>query len=75
MNEIIINLIKEIRPYEEIGENTELVESGLLDSLSIIRLITQLEELFCIEIPDDEVTADNFRTIRDIAQLVNINKK
>ena len=70
MKDIIIKLIREIKPYEEIDENTELIESGILDSLAIIGLITELEDTFEIEIPDDAVTKVNFTTIQTIIKLV-----
>ena len=74
MKEIIINLIREIKPYEVIDENTELIESGILDSLSIISLITELEDTFEVEIPDDAVTKANFTTVSEIIRLVEMSR-
>lgn len=71
----IINLINEIRPYEKVTENSELIKSGILDSLAIINLITQLEDSFDIEIADDAVTASNFANVDSIVQLVMKSKK
>ena len=75
MIEKIIELIREILPYEQINENTELVESGILNSLSIVALITQLEDEFCVEIADDAVTAKNFSSVREILRLIEENNK
>lgn len=71
----IIELLKEIRPYEKITETSELIESGILDSLGIINLITQLEDAFEIEIADDAVTASNFSNVDSIVELVMKSKK
>lgn len=70
MINIIIGIIKEIKPYEQILEMTELVNCGILDSLSILSLVTQLEEEFDIVISDEAVRKDNFATVIDIVQLV-----
>jgi len=70
LKERIIALIRELHPYEQIDEDAELIESGILDSLSILGLITELEDEFGIEIADDSVTVKNFKTVLEIVRLV-----
>lgn len=70
LNEKIIELLKNILPYEEINSTTELIENSLLDSLSIMLFVTQLEDEFGIEIADDAITAENFSNVLKIAGLV-----
>lgn len=71
----IIEMLKEIKPYEQITEDTKLIESGILDSMSIFSLVTRLEEEFEIEIADDAITAANFATGSHIAELVRKSNK
>ena len=66
--------MKELRPYEEITETTELIESGILDSLVILHLAAQLEIAFDVEIADEALTAVNFANADAIAQLVRKSK-
>jgi acyl carrier protein len=75
LKEIIINLIREMRPYVSVSEDSELIKSGILDSLSIIALVTALEDEFGIEIADDAVTAKNFSTVPEIMRLVKESNK
>ncbi|HKQ78949.1 MAG TPA: acyl carrier protein [Blastocatellia bacterium] len=49
---------------------TDLVENGLLDSLTLVELLSQLEETFGLSIPIDELELENFRSIASIARLV-----
>ena len=72
----IIGIMKEMRPYEEITETTELIESGILDSLVILHLAAQLEIAFDVEIADEALTAVNFANADAIAlaQLVRKSK-
>lgn len=70
----IIGIMKELRPYEEITETTELIESGILDSLVILHLAAQLEIAFDVEIADEALTAVNFANADVIAQLVRKSK-
>jgi hypothetical protein len=70
----IIEIMKELRPYEEITETTELIQSGILDSLMILHLATQLENAFDVEIADDALTAVNFASADAISQLIRKSK-
>ena len=47
-----------------------LIDSGLLDSLSIVTFIGQLEIAFEIEISIADMTVDNFDNIQVICELV-----
>jgi acyl carrier protein len=47
-----------------------LVESGLLDSLSIVTFVGQLEARFGITISMSDMTLDNFDNIRLISEFV-----
>ena len=70
----IIGIMKEMRPYEEITETTELIESGILDSLVILHLAAQREIAFDVEIADEALTAVNFANADAIARLVRKSK-
>lgn len=47
---------------EEVRPETELLILGLLDSLTIMRIVTRIEEEAGITIPETSVVAANFRT-------------
>ncbi|MBW1684587.1 MAG: acyl carrier protein [Deltaproteobacteria bacterium] len=49
---------------------TELVTSGLLDSMGMVRLATHIERLVDISIPDDDITAEHFDSIERILGYV-----
>jgi acyl carrier protein len=54
-----------------IADDDNLLESGVIDSLGVLEIVTFLHEDFSIEISDDELTPENFQSIRSIAQFVN----
>lgn len=70
----IIEILNEMRPYEEITETTELIQSGILDSLTILHLSAQLENVFDVEIADEALTAVNFASADAISQLIRKSK-
>ncbi|MFH0245587.1 acyl carrier protein [Streptomyces sp. HK10] len=47
---------------EEIRPDTPLLVSGLLDSLTIMKIVTQVEERTGAPFPETSVVAANFRT-------------
>ena len=50
--------------------DTNLVETGLLDSLALVELLAQLEETFGISVSTDDLEFENFRSITSIARFV-----
>jgi acyl carrier protein len=53
-----------------LSDSTELKESGILDSLSTLKLITFLEEHYKVEFEADDLDAGNLSTVATIAELV-----
>lgn len=41
-----------------------------LDSMAVVQVLTALEEHFGIEIPDDEISAETFGALGDLADFV-----
>jgi acyl carrier protein len=70
-NDRIIHLLSERVHVETPSADTDLMASGLLDSLTLVELMSSLEEQFGIHITFDEVEIDNFRSARKIAEFVN----
>jgi acyl carrier protein len=51
-------------------DDTELKESGILDSLSTLKLVSFLEERFKVEFEADDLEAGNLASVERIEQLV-----
>ena len=51
--------------------DTDLVGTGLLDSLALVELLAQLEETFGVSISTDDLELENFRSIDSIAGFVS----
>jgi acyl carrier protein len=52
------------------SSDTDLVETGMLDSLALVSFILELETNFGLSVSYDNLEIDNFRTIKSIAQFV-----
>ena len=49
-----------------IDEDEDLLASGLLDSLSMMSLIHHIEQDLKIDVPAEDVTIENFQSLRAI---------
>ncbi len=50
--------------------DTDLLESGILDSLQFVELLSQLERQFGFRIKLEDIDLDDLRTLARIARLV-----
>ena len=50
--------------------DTDLFETGILDSLRFVELLAALEEAFGIRVAVEELEIDDFRTVWRIAQFL-----
>lgn len=71
MEENIIKVIQKINPFDDFDTDTELLEEGILDSLTLMIFIERIEEIFKIEIPEQFVILENFATVKTIMQLID----
>lgn len=71
MNERVLNILREINPYEDINEDTRLIEDAILDSMTLVILINEIELEFNIKIPDDRLQPEFFENVPKILELIN----
>ena len=77
MKEKIKNYIVEASRGDssKINNDTQIFESGLLDSMGLLFLIEFLKENFNVEVNDEELNPQNFESINSIVAFVNKKQK
>lgn len=55
-------------------EKESLVESGIIDSLGIMKLVEFVENTFSVKIGDDDLIPENFETLDDVTKLVDAKR-
>ena len=55
---------------EDLASDTELVSTGILDSVSVIKVVAHIENSYNIKIQAHEASVDNMNTIESMAALV-----
>ena len=56
--------------YAQATLQTDLLETGMLDSLLLMDLIFHIEESYGVRFDSDQVNPSNFRTIEDTVSFV-----
>ena len=70
MEEQVLALLSEEYPEIDFTSSEELVDDGILDSLTITGIIAALSMEFDIVIPYEEIIEENFYSIRGMAAMV-----
>ena len=60
---------------DSLEDGQSLLESGIIDSLRILKLVSFIEETFEITVLDDELIPENFESITSICSLVEEKQK
>ena len=70
MREQIIEILTEICPGVDFEQETSLIDDGLIDSLDIIAVVTDLMDTFDVQLGVDDLTPENFNSVDAICQLI-----
>ena len=66
----VLALLQEEYPEIDFTSSDELVDEGILDSLTLTGIIAALSMEFDIEIPYDEIVEENFNSDEAMAEMV-----
>ena len=70
MREKLLALLREEYPDIDFDESDELVDDGILDSLTVVGVISAISDEFNVEIPYEEIIPENFNSIDAMAELI-----
>ena len=70
MKKQIIEILSEICPGIDFETETALIDDGLIDSLDIVAVATELMEAFDVELGVDDLTPENFNSVEAIEELI-----
>ena len=70
MYDKVLELLQEEYPEIDFTGSDELVDDGILDSLTLTGIIAALSMEFDIEIPYDEIIEENFKSVAAMAEMV-----
>ena len=68
--EELLEILNDIQPGVDFENEKHLIEDHLLDSLSIISLVAELEDTFDVTIPAVEIIPDNFNSAEAMLEML-----
>ena len=68
--EKLISILEELKPGIDYTNTTDLVSSGILDSMALVELIGNIETVFQVEVTMDEFVPDNFESVNTIMDMI-----
>jgi acyl carrier protein len=66
----IEKLFSEVLQVDIPSQDTDLIDTGIIDSLIFLSLLLNLEQVFNIQVSLDDFEVDDFRSIESIANYV-----
>jgi acyl carrier protein len=54
----------------KLGDNEDLLSAGVLDSLAILQLVAYIEKALGIQVPDEDVVYDNFKSVNALVEYL-----
>ena len=70
MKEKLIRILTEVCPGVDFETETALIDDGLLESLDIVAIVTELREAFDADICVDDLLPENFNSADAMLALI-----
>ena len=52
------------------GPDTDLIETGMMDSMKLVELLVQIEQQFGLRVELEQIEIDDLRSVRGIARMI-----
>lgn len=66
----LLELLKGVRPDIDFKNEDALIDDGLLDSMDVVSIISQIDDVFGVQIRIAELDPDNFNSAQAIWNLI-----
>ena len=66
----LIEILEGIKPGVDFKSQTAIVDEGILDSLSIARLIGEIEDEFDVEFEVTDLVPENFNSVQAMMEMI-----
>ncbi len=60
---------------EELHDSADLLATGVMDSLGVLKLIAWVEHEFAVPVADRDLDPDNFRSVQAVASFVEVARQ
>ena len=75
LKKFIMTEVNPDRNLQELDDDEPLLDSAIIDSLGILKIMAFMDEEFGIDLSDEEIQRENFKNVASICKLAERNKK
>ena len=68
--EKLLEILSELHSDVDFENTEDLVDDGILDSLDIVTLVTEIDAEFGVTIPAEEIIPENFNSAKALMELI-----
>lgn len=68
--EKLIEILTSLHPDVDFENTEDLVDDGILDSLDIVTLVTEINEEFDVSISAEHIIPENFNSAKALMELI-----
>ena len=68
--EKLLEILTSLHPDVDFSSTSDLVDDGILDSLDIVTLVTEIDAEFDVTIPAEEIVPENFNSADALMALI-----
>ena len=66
----LLEILNEVKPCVDFENDTDLIGHGVLDSITMVTLVMELNDAFDIEITPVDIVPENFKTVQTIYDMI-----
>ena len=66
----LLEILNELKPGVDFENDTDLIGHGVLDSITMVTLVMELNDAFDIEITPVDIVPENFKTVQTIYDMI-----
>ena len=68
--EELLEILSELHPEVDFETAEDLIDDGILDSLDLVTLITEINDRLDVSIPPEEIIPENFNSAKALLELI-----
>jgi D-alanine--poly(phosphoribitol) ligase subunit 2 len=68
--EQLLEILKKIKPGVDFEKETALYDDGIIDSLDVITIISEVNDEFDVSVPAEEIVPENFNSTKAMLALI-----
>ena len=68
--EKLLKILNDLHPEIDFENNDSLIDDGILDSLDIVSLVTEIYAEFDVTIPAEEIVPENYNSAQALMDLI-----